>query len=146
MGRFLKNKEFKSAGYGMVIPVGPTSLRPVTPRSGTVRFNTDTNYLEAYFTSNALPTWYPMAHIGSVRIRKDSFVGDGVTTVFTLTVAQYQAGQEAQVIVVVGNIFQNPGVAYTFALSKSFQITFTSPPPLGQPIIVLHGYASTDAD
>jgi hypothetical protein len=145
MGRMLKNKEFKSPGYGMVIPVGSTALRPQSPVNGTMRFNTDNSVLEAYFTSNSIQTWYSVAHVGSVDIQKDTFLGDGTTTVFTMTKGRYTYGQEAQVVCVVGNIFQNPGVAYTFQLGGGYNITFSTAPPLGQTIIVLHGFAGTNA-
>ena len=144
MGRFLKNKEFKSAGYGMVIPTGGTSLRPASPVAGEMRFNTDLNKLEAYFTSNSITTWHSLSHVGSVDIVKDTFLGDGTTTAFTMS-KNYTLGQETLVICVVGNIFQNPGVAYTFPLAGGYTVTFSTPPPLGQTIIVLHGFAGTNA-
>jgi len=53
----------------------------------------------------------------------------------------YTSGQEAQVIVYVGNVYQNPTVAYTF--NGTTTITFTSPPPLGQTVVILHNLAST---
>lgn len=145
MGRFLKNKEFKSAGYTMTLPPGPTSLRPQGPRTGEIRFNTDTSKVEAYFTSNSVTAWRSVAHVGTVAITKDTFTGDGVTSAFTIANGgPWYFGQEAQVIIVVGNIFQNPGVAYTFG-GGGYTVNFTTPPPLGQTIIVLHGFSSTNA-
>lgn len=139
MGRFLKNDKVRSAGYGAVMPYGPTSLRPTAPIDGDFRFNTDTNLVEVYYQS----LWNSLTKVGQVNITKDTFTGDSSTTDFTMTQGGPYAvsGDDAQVIAVVGNIFQNPGVAYTVSGTT---ISFTSPPPFGQTIIVLHGFASTD--
>jgi len=137
MGRFLKNDKIRTAGYGAVIPYGPTSLRPAAPIPGDFRFNTDTNLVEVYYSG----LWNSLTREGPVNVTKDTFTGDSSTSNFTLSVS-YTAGQEARMIVVIGNVFQNPGVAYTVSGTT---ITFTSPPPFGQTVIVLHGYASTVA-
>jgi hypothetical protein len=137
MGRHLKNDRIRTAGSGAVMPFGPTSLRPLTPISGDFRFNTDTNLVEVYYSAQ----WNTLTREGPVNVTKDTFTGDGTTVAFTMT-KSYSAGQETRTIVVVGNIFQNPGVAYTVSGTT---ITFTSAPPFGQTVIVLHGYASTVA-
>jgi hypothetical protein len=137
MGRHLKNDRIRTAGSGAVMPFGPTSLRPLTPISGDFRFNTDTNLVEVYYSAQ----WNTLTREGPVDITKDTFTGDGSTVAFTMT-KSYSAGQETRAIAVVGNIFQNPGVAYTFSGTT---ITFTSAPPFGQTVIVLHGFASTVA-
>jgi hypothetical protein len=137
MGRHLKNDRIRTAGSGAVMPFGPTSLRPLTPISGDFRFNTDTNLVEVYYSAQ----WNTLTREGPVDVTKDTFTGDGTTTTFTMT-KSYSAGQETRIIAVVGNIFQNPGVAYTVSGTT---ITFTSAPPFGQTVIVLHGYASTVA-
>ena len=137
MGRHLKNDRIRTAGSGAVMPFGPTSLRPLTPISGDFRFNTDTNLVEVYYSG----VWNTLTREGPVDITKDTFTGDGSTVAFTMT-KSYSAGQETRIIAVVGNIFQNPGVAYTVSGTT---ITFTSAPPFGQTVIVLHGFASTVA-
>jgi hypothetical protein len=137
MGRHLKNDRIRTAGSGAVMPFGPTSLRPLTPISGDFRFNTETNLVEVYYSGG----WNTLTREGPVDVTKDTFTGDGTTTTFTMT-KSYSAGQETRIIAVVGNIFQNPGVAYTVSGTT---ITFTSAPPFGQTVIVLHGYASTVA-
>ena len=136
MGRFLKNTKIQTAGYGAVMPFGSNALRPSSPINGDFRFNQDTNKVEVYYQS----AWNSLAKVGQVTITKDTFTGDSSTTNFTMT-QSYSAGQENRIIAVVGNVFQNPGVAFTV---NGFVITFTSPPPFGQTIIVLHGFASTD--
>jgi hypothetical protein len=147
MGRFLKNRELDSQGYSTRMPVGTTALRTNTPVNGLFRFNTDTNRVEVYYNS----IWNDLAKVGVSQIVKDSQgagapgsnleSADGTRTTFTMSKI-YASGQEAQVLIYVGNIFQNPGVAYTF--NGTTTVTFTSPPPLGQTIIILHNLPSTD--
>ena len=57
--------------------------------------------------------------------------------------ANYAASptDDNKVIVSVGNVLQNPTVQYQL---NGNQITFTSEPPFGQTIVVLHGFASTN--
>lgn len=146
MGRFVKNRELQSQGYSYRMPVGSTYLRMPSPTDGLFRFNTDTNQVEIYYNS----AWNSVAKVGVSQIVKDSQgatspganleSADGSRTTFTMSTT-YNSGQEAQVLVYVGNVFQNPGVAYTF--NGSNIITFTSPPPLGQTIIILHNFPST---
>ena len=141
MGRHLKNDRIRTAGSGAVMPFGPTSLRPLTPISGDFRFNTDTNLVEVYYSAQ----WNTLTREGPIDITKDTFTGDGSTTLFTMT-KSYLPGQETRIIAVVGNIFQNPGVAFTFSgPGLTTQLAFTSAPPFGQTVIVLHGFASTVA-
>lgn len=134
--RSLKNPVLKTFGYATVMPFGTTALRPTSPIDGEFRFNTDTNKVEVYYES----AWNSISKIGQVSITKDTFTGDSSTTNFTMT-KSYSAGEETKVIVVVGNIFQNPGVAFSVSGTN---IVFSSPPPFGQTVIVLHGFASTD--
>ena len=138
MGRFLKNTRIPSAGSGAILPAGGTALRPPTAIRGDIRFNTDTNLVEVYYNT----TWNSLTKIGAVSITKDTFTGDSSQTQFTMTKSYaVTPTDDAKVIVVVGNVFQNPSVAYTVTGTI---ITFTSAPPFGQTVIVLHGYASTD--
>jgi len=134
--RSLKNPVLKTFGYATVMPYGGTALRPTSPIDGEFRFNTDTNKVEVYYES----VWNSISKIGQIAITKDTFTGDSSQTIFTMT-KSYSAGDEPKIIVVVGNVFQNPGVAFTVSGTT---ITFTSPPPFGQTVIVLHGFASTD--
>lgn len=147
MGRFLKNREIESQGYSARMPFGSTSLRTGSPVDGLFRFNTDTNRVEVYYNA----VWNTIAKVGVSQIVKDSQgagspganleAADGTRTTFTMS-RSYTSGQETQVLIYVGNIFQNPGVAYTF--NGTTTVTFTSPPPLGQTIIILHNFPSTD--
>jgi hypothetical protein len=140
MGHMLKNTVFKSGSYALGVPVGSSSIGPDSPTEGQVRWNaTPPAKLEYYSGSN----WLAFAHEGSVAIVKDSFTGDNVNNVFGPMSYTYTAGQEAQVIAVVNNVIQNPGVGFTF--DGSDNITFTSTPITSAPIYILHNYASTTA-
>lgn len=138
MGRHLKNTKIKVGEYTVRLPFGSTTQRPASPVVGQMRYNTTTNAVEIYINGN----WRQNTVVGPVTIVKDSFSGDGSTTVFGAMSYSYTASQEAQVLVFIDNVHQNPGVAYTF--NGTTNITFTSPPPNGKTIIVLHNYSSTE--
>lgn len=135
MARFLKNDFIKTGSTAIQVPVGDTSTRPSTPVNGQLRFNSDTTRFEIYYNA-----WKEIAILGNVSIVKDSFTGDGVTTVFTLTKTPVSS---SSIIVFVGNINQNPDDAFTLATN---QITFYNPPPSGQTVIIFHNFSSTDAN
>ena len=137
MGRFAKNYRVHTGSYAVGLPRGTNSFGPQFPVDGQVRFNTETNKLEVWYLS----AWNPMVHEGRVAIVKDSFVGNGDESSFSMS-QSYQPGEEAMVLVFIGNIFQNAGVAYTV---NGDSIDFTEMPPSGMPIIVLHNFNSTRA-
>ena len=135
MAYFLKNRRLDSAGSTVVVPSGPTAHRPGDPVNGSIRYNTDTSRFEIYYNA-----WKDIAIIGKVNIVKDTFTGDGSTTVYTMSLSPVS---EENIKVFVGNIHQNPGIAYTVS---STSLTFSSIPPLGQTIEVYHNFDSTDAN
>ena len=135
MAYFIKNRRLESAGSGVIVPVGATALRPADPVNGHIRFNSDTNRFEIYYGA-----WKDIAILGNVTITKDTFTGDGSTVDFTMSIAP--PAQEA-IKVFVGNIHQNPGIAYSVSTSN---LHFTQIPPAGQTIEVYHGFNSTDAN
>ena len=136
MGRFIKSSAvttLKDESTGAVtLPSGSTSDR-TSSDIGDIRVNTDTTALEFYDGTQ----WSDVAVQGNVTITKDSFVGDGSTAVFTMSITP---ADENAIIVFVGNVHQNPGVAYTVS---GADITFTSAPPDTHTIVVLHGFNST---
>jgi len=139
MGRFIKNANIRGADqYVVRIPYGESTVRPVNPNDGQTRFNTTTGILEVYYNNS----WQNFTMVGNTTVVKDTFTGDGSSIVFGAMSYAYSSGEETQPVVFVDNVHQNPNVAYTF--DSSFAITFTSPPPSGKTIIVLHNYASTD--
>ena len=124
MGHMLKNTVPRNGSHAIGIPVGTSTIGPDQPTVGQARWNTTTSKLEYYNGAS----WAATAHEGTVNIIKDSFSGNAVATTFTMS-QSYASGTEANVLVFVGQVYQNPGVAYTF--NGSTTITFTSAPPSG---------------
>jgi hypothetical protein len=129
MGYFVKNRRLQSGSSGVVLPAGGSATRPLSPRFGLIRYNTDTGLVE-YFNGTQ---FIDLSAAGTVDYTVDSFTGDGSTAVFTMSI---QESQETQIIVFVGSIYQDPTTAYT--VNGGFDITFTSAPPSGEPISVIH--------
>lgn len=129
MGYFVKNRRLQSGSSGVVLPAGGTAMRPDAPRFGLMRYNTDTAAIE-FFNGIQFVT---LSAAGAIDYTVDSFTGDGSTTVFTMSLEE---STTTQLIVFVGSIYQDPTSAYT--VDGSFDITFTSAPPDGEPISVIH--------
>lgn len=129
MGTFLKNRKFQSGSSGMVIPTGSSATRPDAPVFGLMRYNTDLASIE-FFNGIVFQT---VATSGGITYTVDSFTGDGSQTVFTMTIAESNA---EEIIVFVGSLYQIPVTNYT--VNGGFDITFTSAPPDGVPINVIH--------
>jgi hypothetical protein len=107
----LKNTVFKSGSYALGIPVGSSSIGPDSAVVGQTRWNASPPEKLEYYDGTQ---WQAVAHEGSVTIVKDSFTGDNLNNVFGPMTYTYTAGQETQVIAVVNNVIQNPGVGFTF--------------------------------
>ena len=129
MGYFVKNRQLQSGSTGVVLPAGSAAQRPDAPTFGMIRFNTTSGFCEFYDGS----VWQNFGTGGTVEYTVDDFVGDGSTTVFTMSIAESDA---TQIMVFVGSIYQDPATAYT--VDGGFDITFTSAPPTGIPINVIH--------
>lgn len=131
MGTLLKNRQLQSASTGVQIPIGSAADRPDFPVFGMIRFNTDTGYCE--FFNGSL--WQNLSTSGSVNYTVDNFTGDGSTTVIGPMTNIVDSGDEDQIIVFVGSIYQIPVTNYT--TDGTAYITFTSAPPDGIPINVI---------
>jgi hypothetical protein len=129
MGYFVKNRRLQSGSSGVVLPTGSSATRPDNAAFGMIRYNTDTGLVEFYNGSE----WNSLSTGGSITYTVDDFVGDGSTTVFTMSIAQ---DATTQIIVFVGSIYQDPATAYT--VDGGLNITFTSAPPNTVPINVIH--------
>jgi hypothetical protein len=129
MGTFLKNRELQSGSTGIRIPTGSAATRPDSPVFGMIRYNTDSGLVEFYNGT----IWTSLSAGGSVSYTVDDFTGDGSTLVFVMSEAE---SDETQIMVFVGSIYQDPATAYT--VDGGFNITFTSAPPSGIPINVIH--------
>ena len=129
MGYFVKNRRLQSGSSGVVMPTGSAAQRPDSPNFGMIRYNTDSGLVEFYNGS----IWSTLSTGGSITYTVDDFTGNGVQTVFTMSVAESTV---TQLIVFVGSIYQDPASAYT--VNGGFDITFTSAPPNTVPINVIH--------
>lgn len=138
MGRFVKNKEIKSGSYSIRLPIGSSVLGPNDPNVGLFRFNSTKNRIEVYHYNR----WRPLAFASEIEYPfKETFYGTGTQVVFGPMKYKYPRNNEIFIRIYVHNVFQNPGVAYTI---DDYTITFTSPPPDGHPIVVLHGTVPGD--
>jgi len=129
MGYFVKNRRLQSGSVGVVLPAGGSATRPLAPQFGLIRFNIDTGYVE-FFNGTQ---YVNLANSGAIAYTIDSFTGDGSTTVFTMS---QQVSTASQIMVFVGSIYQDSTSAYT--VNGGYDITFTSAPPYGEPISVIH--------
>lgn len=129
MGYSVKNRRLQSGSSGVIIPVGPASARPDTATFGMIRFNTDTGFCEFYNGS----IWQNMGVGGVISYTVDNIPTDGISSVFTMSTA---VSNVQQITVFVGSIYQDPYSAYT--VDGSTSITFTSVPPNGQTINIIH--------
>jgi hypothetical protein len=129
MGNFLKNRKLLSGSTGVVLPTGSTAQRPDDPVYGLIRYNTDSGLIE-YFNGTI---FISLSTGGGITYTVDSFTGDGSTTVFTMT---EQESNAEYITVFVGSIYQQPTITYT--VNGGYDITFTSAPPDGVPINVIH--------
>jgi hypothetical protein len=140
MGRFVKNVKMHTGSYAISLPGGTHDVIPQYPEVGQIRYNQDLNKLEVYYGGN----WNEISSSlrGRVHIVKDTFVGNGTTKTFAMA-ASYNPGDEAMMLVFVGNLYQNPGEVYTVSGSN---ITFTDEAPAnGVKVLILHNFNSTHA-
>lgn len=139
MGRYLKNAQLTSRSHAIQVPIGTSAIGPTSPVNGQLRYNQTTSKVEFFYNTS----WYKIAHIGSVQIVVDTFVGDDSTLSFTMS--QTETDPTA-IIVTIGGVYQIPTTHYTVSGN---QIIFTSPPPAPgvnpNQIAVVHNINSTNA-
>ena len=128
-GFFVKNRRLQSGSSGVVLPSGSTSQRPDYPTFGLIRYNTDSGLVE-YFDGTVFQS---LSVGGGSTYTVDSFTGTGSQTVFTMS---QQESNTQYITVFVGSIYQQPTTTYT--VDGGYDITFTSAPPDGVPINVIH--------
>jgi len=129
MGYFVKNRQLQSGSTAVVLPVGSASNRPDAPTFGMIRYNTTLVGVEFYDGS----VWSALSAAGAISYTVDTFNADGSTTMFTMSIAE---SSETQIIVFIGSIYQDPATSYT--VDGGLDITFTSAPPNGTVINVIH--------
>jgi hypothetical protein len=138
MGRYAKNRELRSASYSIRLPVGSSALGPNDPVFGLIRYNTSLSAMEIYDRGK----WRPVNKSTTIEYPyKETFYGNSATRSFGPMRFSYPSGNEIFIMVYVGNVYQNPGVAYVV---DGYNIIFTSAPPTGQAIVILHGIVPGD--
>ena len=131
----------------MKLPIGTTNQQPgqsentiTSPVNGMVRYNSDTNQLEAYQNS----AWRNVRFKEATTITQQSAgTGDGTETKFGPLSPIPTAAQN--VLVLVENVMQIATTNYTLVqnpggYAAGWYISFTSAVPLGKPVTVLHGF------
>lgn len=101
---------------GLILPVGNTAQQPSPGTTGTIRFNSQTGFLEVYDGSQ----W---ENVGTGTVTNQVIVPDGVTNSFTLD----QATTEASILVSINGLVQIPGASYSYTVSGT-TITFAEVP------------------
>jgi hypothetical protein len=134
MGRHLKNREIPTASYSVRLPMGTNAIGPNAPVEGLIRYNFELDQVQVYSNNR----WRTVKILdGTERaLYKDTFYGDGNTRNFGPMRYAYNFGDEVKIFVFVGNVHQNPGIAYSVDGDK---IEFSSAPPQGHTIIIIHG-------
>jgi hypothetical protein len=130
MGYYVKNRRLQSGSTGVRLPVGSALDRPEYPTFGMIRYNTDSASVEFYDGS----IWAALSAAGAISYTVDSFNADGSTTVFVMSIAEASA---TQIIVFIGSIYQDPS-SPAYSVDGGLNITFTSAPPDGTVINVIH--------
>jgi hypothetical protein len=132
---------------GLRLPQGTTAQRPQTSgvrypgdasefADGTIRYNLDTNSLEALIAG----VWEVVRAPGATTITKQTLgPGDGSAVAFgPLTLTPSSADN---IIVLVENVMQISTTNYTLTSSNTY-ITFTSPVPVGKFVTIYFGFAN----
>jgi hypothetical protein len=131
----------------MKLPIGTTNQQPgqsgntiTSPANGMVRYNSDTNQLEAYQNS----AWRNVRFKEATAITQQTAgTGNGTETKFGPLSPIPTAAQN--VLVLVENVMQIATTNYTLVqnpggYAAGWYISFTSAVPLGKPVTVLHGF------
>jgi hypothetical protein len=142
MGHMLKNTVFRSGSYALGVPVGTSQIGPNPAVNGQTRYNTDTGKLEFYANITGTPGWNAVAREGNVAIARTNFTGNAVAVQFWPV--GYVSGDENEVIVHAGTVYQIPTTNYTFGSGiNAGNIIFSSAPSNGAAITIIGGFAST---
>ena len=139
MARLLKNPDVAQGALGVRLPIGSSTLSD-TPVDGVVRFNSTNSKVEFYYNGS----WNQIAKIGTVNIVKDTFTTANATTYYGPMTYSYTAGNEANVVVFVGGVYQQPSTNYTFVGNTYIALSPTNG-EYGQTITVIHNLNSTNA-
>ena len=125
----------------MQLPLGTNTLGPDSPVNGLIRYNQSNSKIEFYYNSK----WNQVAKIGAVNIVKDTFTTVDAQTTYGPMSYTYTSGQEADVVVFVGGVHQDPVTNYQFDGSANISINPSTGGTANQTIVIVHNLNSTDA-
>tara|TARA_B100002019_G_C21258941_1_gene595552 strand:+ start:1679 stop:2164 length:486 start_codon:yes stop_codon:yes gene_type:complete len=127
---------FSGSKAGLRLGAGNTLERGSSPVNGTIRYNSETNEMEAYINN----AWESIRTDRPADIQVQNLgTGDANITEFGPLSPVPVAAEN--VIVLVENVFQIAGVNYTLVnTAGNWNIKFDSPVPLGKDVTVLHGF------
>jgi hypothetical protein len=141
MARYLKNTQLRGGSYSVQLPLGTNTLGPDSPVNGLIRYNQSNSKIEFYYNSK----WNQVAKIGAVNIVKDTFTTVDAQTTYGPMSYTYTSGQEADVVVFVGGVHQDPVTNYQFDGSANISINPSTGGTANQTIVIVHNLNSTDA-
>ena len=132
---------------GLRLPQGTTVQRPQTSgvrypgdasefADGTIRYNLDTNSLEALIAG----VWEVVRAPGATTITKQT-LGPGNNVDVTFGPLTLTPSSADNIIVLVENVMQISTTNYTLTSGNTY-ITFTSPIPIGKYITIYFGFAN----
>ena len=132
---------------GLRLPQGTTAQRPQTSgirypgdvsefADGTIRYNLDTNSLEALIAG----VWEVVRAPGATTITKQT-LGPGNDVDVNFGPLTLTPSSPDNIIVLVENVMQISTTNYTLTSSNTV-ITFTSPVPLGKYVTIYFGFAN----
>ena len=104
----------------LILPRGTTAERAVSPTTGEVRLNTETDKFEAYFANGG---WSYLGIGYGTPVTQQSFTGDGTEYAFTLSNTPNSA---ESLMVAINGVVQTPGEAYIIAGKELIFIDGTS--------------------
>jgi len=118
-----------NATDSMLLPVGNTAQRPVTPATGMLRYNSTVSQCEIWNGA----AWVAVGGSSYTVIQNEQFNGDGTTVAFTLGSSQ----TTDSCIVTINGVVQIPTTAYSVSgVYPTCVLTFTEAPEVGDTIDV----------
>jgi hypothetical protein len=132
----------------MLVPKGTTEQRPQFPKNGHLRYNTDTDELEAYQDDAWRKLRFKEPNRTGIVVQTLG-VGDAVKTIFGTLDSQdpdFPIPPAAQnILVFVENVYQLPNTNYSLiqnpaGFAAGWYIEFASPVDLNKPVTVLHNF------
>jgi hypothetical protein len=116
----------------LVLPSGTDAQIPSSPINGMMRYNVDHSEVQVYQGN----TWRSLRFKESTGITKDSYSGDGSTTVFgpvnpqpPTTVASGTTWNGDHIVVIVGGVYQINGTNYEILDGSAITIGAGAPGP-----------------